>query len=380
MNPESGGVSQAIKTLIEETSKLDVISHLAVVDSPDALYLQNEPLIIYALGPSKGVWQYSKLLLPWLIENLINYEVVIVHGLWLYHSYSVLKASKLVERSNHSRPKIYIMPHGMLDPWFQEAQGRKLKAIRNWLYWKIIEKRVVNELDGLLFTCETEMLLAQDTFSGYKPKMKKVVGLGIEAPPVFTKRMSDLFYNKCEGLKNENYILFLGRIHVKKGVDLLVNAYLALEALGTKLPKLVIAGPGLETDYGKKIQALASKSNSIYLPGMLNGEIKWGAFYCCEAFILPSHQENFGIAVAESLACSKPVLISNQVNIWREIEVGQGGIIFSDSLEGTQTALEQWFSLSLNQKKVMGLQAKAVYESKFAVDSTVRRFMEAISV
>ena len=58
----------------------------------------------------------------------------------------------------------------------------------------------------------------------------------------------------------------------------------------------------------------------VYWPGMLRGNLKWGSFYSCEAFILPSHQENFGIAVAEALACGKPVLLSNKVNIAAEIE------------------------------------------------------------
>ena len=92
----------------------------------------------------------------------------------------------------------------------------------------------------------------------------------------------------------------------------------------------MIAGPGLDTAFGREMRQLAESlcpqpstltpQPAVFFPDMLTGDAKWGALYGCEAFVLPSHQENFGIAVVEALACGKPVLISNQVNIWREIE------------------------------------------------------------
>jgi glycosyltransferase involved in cell wall biosynthesis len=75
---------------------------------------------------------------------------------------------------------------------------------------------------------------------------------------------------------------------------------------------------------------------------MLEGEAKWGALYGCDAFVLPSHQENFGIAVVEALACNKPVLISNKVNIWREIAEDGAGVVEEDSVEGTARMLQRF--------------------------------------
>ena len=69
-----------------------------------------------------------------------------------------------------------------------------------------------------------------------------------------------------------------------------------------------------------------------------------GAFRQADAFILPSHQENFGIAVAEAMACKVPVLISNQVNIWREIQLANGGFIDADTVDGTERLLERWLT------------------------------------
>ena len=75
---------------------------------------------------------------------------------------------------------------------------------------------------------------------------------------------------------------------------------------------------------------------------MLQGDAKWGAFYAAEVFALPSHQENFGVAVAEALACGTPVLISNKVNIWQEIAEDGVGLVEEDDLEGTTRLLERW--------------------------------------
>ena len=98
----------------------------------------------------------------------------------------------------------------------------------------------------------------------------------------------------------------------------------------------------------------------------------------CEAFVLPSHQENFGIAVVEALACSKPVLISNQVNIWREIKAAGGGIVEDDSQKGTTTMLETWGYLSYKEKALINDRARKCFENKFSIGPAATRFMEAL--
>jgi glycosyltransferase involved in cell wall biosynthesis len=118
---------------------------------------------------------------------------------------------------------------------------------------------------------------------------------------------------------------------------------------------------------------------SIFFPGMLTGNAKWGAFYGCQAFILPSHQENFGIAVIEALACGKAVLISNQVNIWREIESAGGGIVAADTLEGTENILERWIRFSEHEKNSIGDLAQNCFKSFFAKAPASKRFLEVVS-
>jgi glycosyltransferase involved in cell wall biosynthesis len=112
---------------------------------------------------------------------------------------------------------------------------------------------------------------------------------------------------------------------------------------------------------------------------MLNGEAKWGALYGCEAFVLPSHQENFGIAVVEALACGRPVLISDQVNIWREIVEGGAGLVAEDTLEGTYTLLASLVEKSSIQKQLLTSQAEKVYQDCFNITYFTNNFLRALT-
>jgi len=239
----------------------------------------------------------------------------------------------------------------------------------------------------LLFTCETELFLARKSFSPYQPKKEYNVGYGIEPPPLYHQEMSAAFNKRCPGLNGAPYLLFLSRNHPKKGVDLLIKAFIKLQkstnTVKGAMPKLVIAGPGLDTPFGKMIQQELVKANevtaSVFFTDMLEGDAKWGAFYGCEAFVLPSHQENFGIAVVEAMACRKPVLISNQVNIWREIMAENGGIVDDDNLSGVENMLRKWIGLKQEEKIQMGNRAISIYQNKFTLDKTAANFFAAFN-
>jgi len=414
MDPVQGGPCQVIRDIIPEIEKLGARSEVVCLDEPQATYLAKDEFRIHALGPKSGPWQYSAKVVPWLLANLSRFDAVVVHGLWLYHGYAVRKAANLLKKRQETRGesqnniKVYVMPHGMLDPYFQRAKERKLKAVRNWFYWKLVESHLVNEADGLLFTCEQELQLAREPFRPYSPRQEVNVGYGIADPPAFEPEMQQAFAQQCPQLQGQPYFLFLSRIHDKKGVDLLIRAYAFIRANKLKskaepvlisstvdeivetmpveinFPKLVIAGPGLETPYGLSIQELVDEFSelhgSVFFPGMLMGAAKWGAFYGCEAFILPSHQENFGIAVVEALACGKPVLISDQVNIWKEIRDGEGGLVAKDTLEGTQQMLQEWQSLPDTSRETMGLKARETFKKCFAIPPAAQRFLSAVEV
>jgi glycosyltransferase involved in cell wall biosynthesis len=281
-------------------------------------------------------------------------------------------------------PPYFVFPHGMLDPWFQNAPGRRLKSLRNSIYWKLVESKVIRDASGILFTCAEEMRLARDTFRHYEPRRQIAVGLGTPRPPKFQFEMAEAFAEKCPGLGKNPYFLFLGRIDSKKGVDLLIDAYAELcrsvsEPQRQLLPRLVMAGP--ETPFGSEMKARAAKNcppEHVCWPGMLEGSAKWGALYRAEAFVLPSHQENFGIAVVEALACGKPVLISDRINIWREIETDAAGFVAEDTVGGARDLFRRWLNLSSEAKIAMSLAAERSYEGRFAIELAAKNLLSAI--
>ena len=382
VNPRYGGPIQGIINYHAELLNSCCEREIVTFENPQDVIKFNFPerLIIHTLGKSYTPLAYNKRLFSFLVKNAINYDVLIIHGIWQYHSICTIKAIEWlkINRLEKKLPKVYCMPHGMLDPWFQKENTRKLKAIRNNIYWYLFEKNVINEVDGILFTCEEELLLAKTTFIGYNPKREINVGYGIEAPPENNLNFSQAFTQSFPTLKGMPFLLFLSRIDYKKGVDLLIESYNLLSKENPNLPHLVIAGP-TDTLFAKKMILLASENPKIHFTGMLKGPEKWGALYGCKAFILPSHQENFGIAVAEALACGKPVLISNKVNIYRDIVHGGAGIINEDNLDGTVSNLKEWFNLSLIEQQQMGHAAYLVYKKHFSVENSAKKLLNILN-
>ena len=407
MAPEKGGVCQAVRTMIMGLNKLDIYNEVACLDDPAEDFVDDTGFKMHALGPGVGPWVYSNRLLPWLVENLCRFDNVIIHGLWLSHGYVVMKALKSLKSNlplGCKVPKMFVMPHGMLDPYFQHAAGRKLKAIRNHIYWKVVEANLINKAEGLLFTCAEECHLAHQPFGPYHPAKEMIVGLGVNEPPPLTAQMRQSFLKKCPGVSQRPYILFLSRIHKKKGVDMLIKAYAhlygernvaqshledrVLNLNGNvhqtlpEMPDLVIAGPGLDSEFGLELKEMLEQypaaKHKVHFTDMLEGDAKWGAFYGCDVFVLPSHQENFGIAVVEALACGKPVLISDQVNIYNEIEAAGAGLVDEATISGTRRLLKNWLQIFSKQREHMQQQAKLLFTSRFSVLPAAERVLQAI--
>lgn len=382
MDPRHGGPGQFIRNLAPWFAAPDHTLEVVCLDDPRAAYLCNDPLRIHALGAGRGSWSYHPALLPWLREHLVRFDAVFLNGLWQYPGFALSQVARQL-----SGPGYFIIPHGMLDPWFQKFSVRPWKALRNRLYWRLVEHRIVRRARGVLFTCGEERRLARLPFHPYSPKREVVVGLGLPEPPPYCSQMQVAFAQRCPAPAGQSYFLFLGRIHPKKGIDLLIKAYAALcrthgtPSAGT-LPRLVIAGPDAETAYGRSMQELASQicpPGSVAWPGMLTGDPKWGALYGCEAFVLPSHQENFGIAVVEALACGRPVLISNQVNIWREIREQGAALVENDDFPGTLRLCQSWIELSASARQKMAARARLCFNGSFSGERAARNLQTAIT-
>ena len=121
-----------------------------------------------------------------------------------------------------------------------------------------------------------------------------------------------------------------------------------------------------------------SIAERISWQGMLQGDDKWGAFYAAAVFCLPSYQENFGIVVAEKLACSKPVLISNKVNIWREIESDAAGFVDADTVGGTVSNLLRWLAMVADRYAAMSERARRCFVTRFHTQREPGRLVEII--
>jgi glycosyltransferase involved in cell wall biosynthesis len=377
MHPNAGGTSQAIRNIVPELIKLGSNNEIVSLDDPNDDFANNDNFIIHKLGAGITSYQYSSKLLLWIKNKAFFYDVIIVHGLWQYPNYAIFRALKKMKNENIAVPKVIIMPHGMLDPYFQKAPDRKFKALRNEIVWKLTEQKAINAAEAVFFTCEEELLLARTTFKGYEPKQEINVGFGIESSPEFSNEMLHDFKQYLPRLNN-NYWLFLSRIHPKKGIDLLIDAYNQLCNLEDNIPDLVIAGP-VESEYAKKMIVKAKMNTKIHFAGMLNGNAKWGAFYNCDLYILPSHQENFGIAIVEAMACKKPVLISRNINIWREIQEGKGGRILDNiEIDTIKKELKAFSLMSKNELIMLGDNAYKTFERQFNIKNRAKTMFETL--
>jgi glycosyltransferase involved in cell wall biosynthesis len=169
-------------------------------------------------------------------------------------------------------------------------------------------------------------------------------------------------------------LLYLSRLHEKKGCDLLLRAF-ATTCVADPHWHLVMAGPD---DDGCRIrlQALAARlgiAGRVSWPGMLSGAGKWGAFRTAEAFCLPSHQENFGLVVAEALACGCPVLTTDQVNIWREVVEGGAGLAGADTVAGVTGLLTRWIGSDESATRAYRSQARPTFLRNFHIAAASAR-------
>ena len=200
--------------------------------------------------------------------------------------------------------------------------------------------RVLRDAAAVLFTSEEGRQLARESFALYRCN-EVVVNYGTAQPQIDLTNAREDFLSAFPTLRGKRILLFLGRLHEKKGCDLLLEAFRVQSK--SKMMHFVMAGPTAHEDYLERLQSLAAELPVTFC-GMLRANLKWGAFAAAQVFILPSHQENFGIAVVEALACGLPVLISDRVKIWREIDVSGAGYVESDTLAGTSRLLERWFA------------------------------------
>ncbi|MXP47733.1 glycosyltransferase [Altererythrobacter luteolus] len=376
-----GGPVEGVFRLGDAFREMGHEQELLTLDHSDDAAVRDAPSVVHALGRKKSVsagiasralnWsRYSPAAVDWLREHADEYDGVIVDGLW---NFSTRVARLGLQRS---RTPYIVFSHGMLDPWFRSRYP--LKHLAKSVLWQFNEGPLMRGAAAAAFTTERERDLAKALWRPWGIT-EQVVGYGTAAPPAESPSMKDAFQGRVSGLQAAPYLLFLGRIHEKKGGDILVNAF--GDFWEGSDAHLVIAGPG-DASFIATLRELAAKSGCaerIHWPGMLEGDEKWGALYGCDAMILPSHQENFGVVVAEALGCGRPVIISDQVNISGDVQRAQAGIICHDTRASVAEAMTRFFRLDAGAREAMGERGKRLFQTQFNIARTAEELVEILS-
>jgi glycosyltransferase involved in cell wall biosynthesis len=359
LSPADGGPPEAVRQLARAYLSIGVEVEVACQDSPDAPFLSGLTFPVHALGQRwLGRFGLSPRLWRWLHQNASRFDGIVMNGLWVFPDIAV-RASAL-----RSGKPYAVFPHGALDPWFNRKYP--LKHLKKLLYWPF-QYPVLRDARAVLFTTATERDLASTSFRPNRWNSLPV-SYGISEPGGDPALQIEAFLSSVPQLRGRRYLLFMSRLHEKKGCDLLLHAFTQLAAEFPQVD-LVMAGPD-QVGLQGKLQQIADEKGlgpRVHWPGMLTGDRKWGALRAADAFVLPSHQENFGIVVAESLAAARPVLISNQVNIWPDIVADGAGLVDDDTLAGTERLLRRWFALPAAERDAAAAHAYSCFVARYSM-------------
>jgi glycosyltransferase involved in cell wall biosynthesis len=257
-------------------------------------------------------WRFSLPLARALRRKIPAYDLVHIHSLYLFHS---LVAGHYCRRYNIP---YLVRPHGTLDP-FIYRRHRWRKRLMEYAF----ENCNIRQAAALHFTTAEEAKLAAP-FTFQTPGI--VVPLGIDLDEFAGLPEPGRFRARYPEIGEKHIILFFGRVNFKKGLDILAKAFGSV-ARRRRDVHLVIAGPDNE-GWGGRVRTWLSEQGALdrtTFTGMLLGPEKLAVLRDASLFVLPSYSENFGMAVIEAMGAGLPVVISDQVNIWREVKAHQAG-------------------------------------------------------
>lgn len=290
-------------------------------------------------------------LAAWLRQNTRNYDIVHAHALF---SFSTSVAASTARRQ---RVPYVVRPLGTLARYGME-QHSFLKRVS----WVLVERRLLKDAAAVHFTSEAEREEAERLGTW----RSVVVPLGVpemgEAVAHTSNANGDVVY------------LFMSRIHPKKRVDLLLRAF--AEIAGKGAARLIIAGDG-EASYVADLRKLAidlGLRDAVTWAGHITGAEKQRIIADSHVFVLPSINENFGIAPVEAMAAGLPVVLSRGVAIHREVEQYRAGLIAEDTVASLAEALSEM--RDANTRAAMGANAIKVAREKFSIAAMQRGLIE----
>lgn len=317
-------------------------------------------IIYFQCSPFKR-YKFSIDLLMWLNQNSNNYNLAHIHAL-----FSPVSTAAATICRKKKLPYI-LRPLGTLDP----ADLQKKKQLKK-IYGYLLEKPNLFGAAGIHFTSQKE----SDVSHRFGVKTKDlVVPLGVEVP----NNLPSLNVTRQKLGINENtpLILFMSRIEPKKGLDLLIPALETLLNEGLNFHFILAGANPQDQNYENSIKdkitnSLLAKCTTI--TGFVTGKNKLELLQDADLFVLPSYYENFGIAVAEAMAMGIPVVISNEVYIWQEIEKAKAGWICNCNKDDLVQQLKLAI-LDQNARIERGLNAQKLVKEKYSWQAIARQMI-----
>lgn len=363
--PEGGGLSELVPLLA--AAEAEAGGRVAVATraggsaplAPAALCAEKSGVKVVRFAPSwPGFLFFSWRMLFGLGKLVRDADVVHVHGNW---TFPVWWGCWLAIRCGK---RLAMSPQGSFDPVRLRHSGWK-KRLVGW-----IDRWMLRRASFVCATCEAERRWCLD-FSGGKDLPCSVIPNGTEMP---------LEADEVRAPHEVRRVLFLGRIHPLKGLDMLLEAWRRVFGEEAKGWELVIRGPderGLRAELERRADRLGISGSVIFQEGVYGAD-KWKVIRSADCFILPTRSENFGIAVAEALACEVPAICTEGAP-WRELNTEQCGWWCSVSVDGIAEALRQMTACSDEERHAMGMRGRALVERKYTWEGVAKRVLELMA-
>lgn len=316
--------------------------------NPKAVQLAKSPCMGSLLSKS-SVEQFAELAL--------QADIVHLHTPWELSNLQLAKVLRHIEKP------YLVTVHGMLDDYSMQQKSLKKK-----IFLALFGKRFFQRATEVHFTAEAEREQAMNWISG--SFLQQVQACAVDLSPYDNLPGPELARSTFQLSSGKPKILFLSRVHPKKGLDRLIKAVRVLDKQGIDA-ELLVAGPG-EQSYIDTLLQLAHEQNvdaKIKFLGMVQGQVKLSLYQAADVFVLPTHQENFGLVLPEALACGTPVITTRGTDIWHELAEA-GAIIVENEPDKIADAISHVLS-NEQKRKALGEQGQAYVRKWLAKENVL---------
>lgn len=367
INENIGGPAYSVTNLAKALSRNHICSHLFTLDYQlhgqqlpvDDVKLHSQiarKLAVYVRGLQPSASHYLTKLASTELDLIHN------HGLWMFPN---LYARQAAVRNNIP---LVISPRGMVESWSLNNSWYK-----KWPAWFLYEKQNLNSATAFHATSVEEANSIRKL--GYKQPVALIPN-GVSIPTINEQANRQILSEKFPELAEKKWLLFLSRIHPKKGLDNLLYVW---QSLANYFPEwhLIIAGAdliGYQAELEVLVESLKLKQQ-VTFTGMLSGQLKYSALTNADLFVLPTHSENFGIAIAESLAYGVPV-ITTKGTPWQELETYSCGWWIEDNQPSLAIALTKAMKMSSQERQQMGDRGRNLVQAKYSWNSIAKQMAD----